>query len=75
MKRSPFTRVVMDISKALNVPAVELIETEQDSLVSELQQMLAPLTPPGQAIFLFGSRSRKTAKKFSDIDVGIMAEK
>lgn len=40
-------------------------------LVSQIQQIVAPVRPSGYKLFIFGSRARGTNRKFSDIDLGV----
>jgi len=70
-ERSPFTQVVLDIAEALNTPALSLISTGEDKVIKEIKTRLAPLLEDSMGIFLFGSRARKSNKKFSDIDIGV----
>ena len=70
-ERSPFTQVVLDIANALNTSPLDLVSTGEDKITKEIKSRLAPLLEESVAIFLFGSRARKTNKKFSDIDIGV----
>lgn len=41
------------------------------SLVSQIQQIIAPVRPSGYKLFIFGSRAKGTNRKYSDIDLGV----
>ena len=45
------------------------------SLISQIQQIIAPVRPAGSKLFIFGSRARGTNRKFSDIDLGVEGQK
>lgn len=70
-KRSPFTQVVLDIANCLNMPATECICQSEDEVTVKVKQMIMTALNPEHAVFLFGSRARGSANKFSDIDLGI----
>lgn len=74
-KRSPFTQVVLDISRLLNIPVSELISSGTESALEEVRRTTTNIIREGHAVFLFGSRSRGTHKKYSDVDLGITGGK
>lgn len=40
-------------------------------LVSQIQQIVAPIRPSGYKLFIFGSRVRGDNRQYSDIDMGV----
>lgn len=40
-----------------------------------LKKLLKEKLPEGSQVFLFGSRAKGTSAKFSDIDIGVIADK
>lgn len=75
-ERSPFNQVVLDIASALKVPVTDILLSHEDKSIAALQRALSTVIEEDkQAVFLFGSRARKTERKFSDIDIGITGGK
>ena len=74
-ERSPFTQVVLDIAKALGVPATDIIRQQDDENLLEAKDKFRSVLPAEHALFLFGSRARGDAQKYSDIDLGITGGK
>ncbi|HMO17711.1 MAG TPA: nucleotidyltransferase domain-containing protein [Oligoflexia bacterium] len=71
-ERSPYTQVVLDLASALKVSPDELIVEVSEDLGSQLYKRISPLIAGRTlAFFMFGSRARKTEKKYSDIDIGV----
>ena len=71
-ERSPITQVVTEVATVLGVSPISLIENnKQDSLVCDAQHKFEAILPADLALMLFGSRARKSARKYSDIDVGV----
>ena len=70
--RSPYTQVVLDLARVLNVAPSNLVDVKAGDVVYDLQTMILPIVEDKElAFFMFGSRARRTEKKFSDIDIGI----
>jgi len=70
-ERAPFTQVVLDISEALGVSPMELVSSGEDEVLQCVRNLLLPLLEIDTAVLMFGSRARKSNKKFSDIDLGV----
>jgi transcriptional regulator with XRE-family HTH domain len=74
-KRSPFTGVMDAIASCLQVDPASLL-TRTGSASKWINAVKGALRPcltnePPRALFLFGSRARRTHKKYSDIDFAI----
>lgn len=49
---------------------------QSDQAISAIKSIIRThLTDPSYRVFLFGSRATGTARKFSDVDVGILGKK
>ena len=76
-EKSPYSSSFLAIVEQLKVEPEELIGESQtvDEPVRELLKLIAPVVSanPDVAFLLIGSRAKGSARKYSDIDIGVTA--